>query len=120
LASTYLTLSFAEVAEKTNLPVDSLENSLRDMVQTKAIKARINKKQNTVDFIGDEAENDDQLVSQRSFNMTRTVEQQNLRIVQLLARVKDANEKIRRTDDFTTSMAKRNLKKGDENNFDDE
>ena len=49
--------------------------------------------------------------------MIKTVEQQNLRIVQLLARVKDANEKIRRTDDFTMAMAKKNLKKGDEDNF---
>lgn len=44
LSSTYLTLSFAEIAEKTKLPLDTLEGSLREMVQSKAIKARINKK----------------------------------------------------------------------------
>ena len=59
LSATYLTLSFAEISEKTGLPVDSLEGSLREMVQTKSIKARINKKQSTVDFIGDEADEDE-------------------------------------------------------------
>lgn len=52
--------------------------------------------------------------------MIKSVELQNLRIVQLLARVKDANEKIRRTDDYTMAMAKKNLKKGDEGNFEDD
>lgn len=63
LSATYLTLSFAEIAEKTTLPAESLEGYLREMVQTKTIKARINKKQSTVDFIGEEAEEDEQLVS---------------------------------------------------------
>ena len=56
-------MSFAEIAEKTTLPAESLEGYLREMVQTKTIKARINKKQSTVDFIGEEAEEDEQLVS---------------------------------------------------------
>mmetsp|Transcript_45870 Transcript_45870/g.60799 ORF Transcript_45870/g.60799 Transcript_45870/m.60799 type:complete len:80 (-) Transcript_45870:351-590(-) len=44
LSATYLTLSFAEIAEKTKLPVESLEASLCEMIKTRAITARINKK----------------------------------------------------------------------------
>jgi len=70
LSATYLTLSFNEIATKTQLPVDSLEAQLTKMVQNKAISARINKKQGTVDFIENEADaNDDEnsLVSQTNF-----------------------------------------------------
>lgn len=69
LSETYLTLSFAEIAQKTQLPVDSLEAHLTKMMQSKAISARINKKQGTVDFIDAEAEGDDSsaLVSQADF-----------------------------------------------------
>lgn len=70
LSATYLTLSFNEIASKTQLPVDSLEAQLTKMVQNKAISARINKKQGTVDFIENEADaNDDEnsLVSQTNF-----------------------------------------------------
>lgn len=54
LSATYLTLSFAEIASKTSLVVDSLEPTLTQMVQKGAISARINKKQGTVDFIDSE------------------------------------------------------------------
>ena len=43
LSATYLTLSFAEIAEKTQLPVETLEAQLTKMVQSKAITAKINK-----------------------------------------------------------------------------
>lgn len=72
LSATYLTLSFNEIATKTQLPVDSLEAQLTKMVQNKAISAKINKKQGTVDFIENEDDaNDDQnsLVSQTNFAM---------------------------------------------------
>ena len=60
LSATYLTLSFNEIATKTQLPVDSLEAQLTKMVQNKAISAKINKKQGTVDFIENEDDaNDD-------------------------------------------------------------
>ena len=44
LSATYLTLSFDEIAEKTKLPMNTLEAQLTTMVQKKAISARINKK----------------------------------------------------------------------------
>lgn len=63
LSATYLTLSFAEIASKTELVVDSLEPTLTQMVQKGAISARINKKQGTVDFIDSEGQDEDGLVS---------------------------------------------------------
>ena len=59
LGATYLTLSFAEIAEKTQLPVATLESNLAKMVQQKAISVRINKKQSTVDFVEAEGQDDD-------------------------------------------------------------
>ena len=59
MGATYLTLSFAEIAEKTQLPVESLESTLAKMVQQKAISVRINKKQSTVDFVEAEGQDDD-------------------------------------------------------------
>ena len=46
------------------------------MVQSKAISARINMKQGTVDFIDSEADADDDsvLVSQADFAMIKTIE----------------------------------------------
>lgn len=69
-------MSFAEIAEKTQLPVDSLEAQLTKMMQNKAISARINKKQGTVDFIDAEGEGDDgsTLVSPADFKMIRKIE----------------------------------------------
>ena len=93
-----MTLSFAEISEKTGLVVDSLEGSITKMVQKKAITARINKKQGTVDFIEDEDNaNDDSssLVNQANYELIKTIEQQNARIVKLLNRVQDTNEKIK-------------------------
>ena len=77
LSATYLTLSFAEIAEKTQLPVDSLEGNLTKMVQMGAIKARINKKHGTVDFIeSEENDNEDSgtLVNNANFEMVKTIE----------------------------------------------
>ena len=75
LGATYLTLSFAEIAEKTQLPVDQLEAQITKMVQTKAITAKINKKQGTVDFIESEAETDSgALVNQTNFEMIKKIE----------------------------------------------
>ena len=59
MGATYLTLSFAEIAEKTQLPVETLESNLAKMVQQKAISVRINKKQSTVDFVEAEGQDDD-------------------------------------------------------------
>ena len=110
LSATYLTLSFEEIAAKTKLPANSLESSLTEMVWKRAITAKINKKQGTVDFIESEGEaDDDQLVSQSTFATIKTVEAQNARIVKLLSRVKDANEKIRHTDDYITQKARKSM-----------
>ena len=54
-----MTLSFQEISAKTKLPVESIEGSITKMVQQKAISARINKKQSTVDFIDSEREAED-------------------------------------------------------------
>ena len=80
------------------------------MVQQKAISARINKKQSTVDFIDSEREaEDDQLVSQTNFEMIKKIEAQNARIVKLLSRVNDTNEKIRQSDDYTSAKARKSI-----------
>ena len=74
-----MTLSFVEIAEKTQLPVNSIEVNLTKMVQNGAITARINKKQGTVDFLESEGdENDDSasgtLVNNSNFEMVKTIE----------------------------------------------
>ena len=74
LSATYLTLSFAEIAEKTKLQQEVVEPTLQEMIKSKSITARINKKQNTVDFIGDDADEDEQLVSPQNYEMIKTVE----------------------------------------------
>ena len=110
LSATYLTLSFKEISAKTKLPVESIEGSITKMVQQKAISARINKKQSTVDFIDSEREaEDDQLVSQTNFEMIKKIEAQNARIVKLLSRVNDTNEKIRQSDDYTSAKARKSI-----------
>ena len=113
LSATYLTLSFAEIAQKTGLVADTLEQFITKMVQRRAITARINKKQGTVDFIeGDgDAEDDSSstLVNRANFEMIKTVEAQNARIVKLLSRVQDTNEKIKQSDDYTTAKARKSL-----------
>ena len=110
LSATYLTLSFAEIAEKTQLPVESLEVQLTKMVQSKAISAKINKKQGTVDFIDSEGDGDDELVSQADFEMIKKIETQNERIVSLLKRVEDTTEKIRQSDDYLSSKARKEVR----------
>ena len=90
LGATYLTLSLAEIAEKTSLPVDALEGHISTMIQKKVLSAKINKKQGTVDFI--DADNEEEgasasLVNPADFETIKTIEAQNLRIVKLLARV---------------------------------
>lgn len=82
------------------------------MMQNKAISARINKKQGTVDFIDAEGEGDDgsTLVSPADFKMIRKIEAQNERIVNLLSRAQDTNEKIRQSDEFTTQKAKKEVR----------
>lgn len=75
LSATYLTLSFAEIAEKTKLQVEVVEPTLQEMIKSKAITARINKKQSTVDFIGDDGYEEEQLVSPQNYEMIKTVEE---------------------------------------------
>lgn len=45
------------------------------MIKSKAITARINKKQSTVDFIGDDGYEEEQLVSPQNYEMIKTVEE---------------------------------------------
>ena len=123
LSATYLTLSFAEIAAKTNLQADSIEASITQMVSKRLITARINKKQSTVDFIEEEADDDSTaLVSQTNFEMIKTIETQNARIVKLLGRVNDANDKIKQSDDYVTTKARKSMQRaagGDEDNGDE-
>ena len=67
------------------------------MVQKGAITARINKRQGTVDFIetGDDDNEDGGLVSNANFEMIKTIEAQNARIVKILQGVQETNEKIK-------------------------
>lgn len=76
LGATYLTLSFAEIADKTGLNVDILEDTLTRMVQKKAMQARINKKQGTVDFIDSEdgAGNEGNLVNLATYDLIKQLE----------------------------------------------
>ena len=41
--------------------------------------------------------------------MIKTVEAQNARIVKLLSRVHDTNEKIKQSDDYTTAKARKSM-----------
>lgn len=111
LSATYLTLSFNDIAQKTELLVDSLEGSLTKMVQSKSIKARINKKQGTVDFIDSEEDAmDGSLVNQSNFDMIKLIESQNVRIVKLLGSVHDVNERIRHSDDYIVAKGRKSIK----------
>ena len=51
LSATYITLSFAEIAEKTGLQKDSLEEQITKMISEDIIKAKVNTSTQTVEFI---------------------------------------------------------------------
>ena len=51
LSSTYITLSFKEIAEKTGLQKDNLEEQITKMISEDVIKAKINTNAQTVEFI---------------------------------------------------------------------
>ena len=51
LSSTYITLSFKEIAEKTGLQKDNLEEQITKMISEDVIKAKINTSAQTVEFI---------------------------------------------------------------------
>ena len=51
LSATYLTLSFAEIAEKTGLPKASLEEQITKMISEDVIRAKVSASTQTVEFI---------------------------------------------------------------------
>ena len=67
------------------------------MVQKGAITARINKRQGTVDFIESGGDDNEEggLVNNANFQMIKTIEAQNARIVKILQGVQETNEKIK-------------------------
>ena len=64
-----------------------------------------------MDFIDSEAETDSgALVNQTNFEMIRTIESQNARIVKLLGRVADTRDKIRQSEQFVVQVASKQKK----------
>ena len=54
LSATYITLSFNEIAQKTGLQKDNLEEQITKMISEDVIKAKINTNAQTVEFTQDE------------------------------------------------------------------
>ena len=54
MSATYITLSFAEIAQKTEIPVDQLEELITKMISEDVIKARVSASTQTVEFIESE------------------------------------------------------------------
>ena len=56
MSATYITLSFAEIAGKTEIPVGELEELITKMISEDVIKARVSASTQTVEFIESEDE----------------------------------------------------------------
>ena len=54
MSATYITLSFAEISEKTGIPKANLEEQIAKMISEDVIKARISASTQTVEFIESE------------------------------------------------------------------
>ena len=99
LSATYLTLSFAEIAEKTGLEKASLEEIITKMISEDIIKAKVSASTQTVEFIQGE-DDSGSAVNSSQLGMIRTLEQQNKRIVDMMGKAAALDKQIKLSEQF--------------------
>ena len=73
MSATYITLSFAEISEKTGIPKANLEEQIAKMITEDVIKARISASTQTVEFIESE-EDSGAAINPSQLELIRTLE----------------------------------------------
>ena len=99
LSATYITLSFAEIAEKTGIPKANLEEQIAKMISEDVIKARISASTQTVEFIESE-EDSGAAINPSQLELIRTLEKQNTRIVKLMGKAEQLNRSIKLSEEY--------------------
>ena len=111
LNATYLTLGFQEIANKNDFKTEELEPFISRMIAEGQINAKINKKQQTVDFMecDSDLQTNNSLVSGETLKLVNKLESQSARIVSLMELVNKQRQEIRLSELYMTQKVTKSM-----------
>jgi len=100
LTEVYLTLGFKEIASKANTEENKVESEITAMAREGIVQARVNRKQQIVDFIETDHHGSGFTLNSNTLQLINTLEKQNARIASLANKAARMDTRIKLSENF--------------------